>query len=264
MVLTLIVALVGSAAPPKLAAPGFTCVNLDTQACEFFPDHFAQQLVLRGFSVTTRSEISAMLGLERQRQMLGCGDESGCMAELAGGLGVDGLITGSLARFEGEFAINIKIIGSTTGKVLAAWAGRLRGDAAVLDWLSTTADAFAMHNGLVAKAAAPTLRSRAWIPAVLGGALGIACGALFIATKSLEARLLSGDLTVLDGNLTVTAVRSGGETLQLSSAIIGAAGLVSLAVAAVFLAFGSPENAPPPVALWLTPGGAFATVGGLF
>src|SRR5438045_2465034 len=90
-----------SSAPVRLASPGWSMVNVDARVGEFFADHFANQLGLQpGIQVTTKGEIASLLGFERQRQLLGCStDQASCLAELAGALGVDGLISGSIARF---------------------------------------------------------------------------------------------------------------------------------------------------------------------
>src|SRR5688572_24149396 len=85
--------------PLHLAAPGLSYVNLDEKAGDAFLDYFNQQLALAGkIQVATKAEVSAVLGMERQRNLLGCSEQGSCMAELAGALGVDGIITGSLAR----------------------------------------------------------------------------------------------------------------------------------------------------------------------
>src|SRR5688500_16256709 len=92
-------AVVVSIAPMKLALPGLQVVGIDPKLGAFYGEHFAQQLTLRGARVTSTSEISALLGLERQKQLLGCSDEaSSCMAELAKALGVDGLALGDVAK----------------------------------------------------------------------------------------------------------------------------------------------------------------------
>src|SRR4051812_14698011 len=97
----------------KLASPGLSYVNVDDKLGDFFNEYFAQQLVLQGgIRVTTKNEISSLLGFERQRQLLGCSDQSSsCLAELAGALGVDGIITGSIAKLSSGYAGNIKIVG---------------------------------------------------------------------------------------------------------------------------------------------------------
>ena len=81
------------------------------------PDHVA-----RG------KDMVALLGVERQKQLLGCSDAaSSCMAELAGALGADGLVTGQLARIGKSFQLNVKVLaadGSRTLDLLARYETR--------------------------------------------------------------------------------------------------------------------------------------------
>src|SRR6185295_10756905 len=96
----LLLALVLAAAPaPRLAAAGFTPAGVEASKAQFFSDYFADQLNATGaVRVVTQSEMAAMLGAERQRQLLGCGAEGSCLAELAGALDAAGIIIGSVAK----------------------------------------------------------------------------------------------------------------------------------------------------------------------
>ena len=58
-----------------------------------------------------------MLGLERQKQLLGCSEDS-CLAEMAGGLGVDYVLVGSLGKIGAVLQLNMKIIDSKKSRVL--------------------------------------------------------------------------------------------------------------------------------------------------
>lgn len=124
----------------KLASPGLSYVNVDAATGEFFLDYFAKQIELRGVRVTTNREIAALVGFERQRQMLNCGDGgSSCLAELAGALGVDGLITGSLAKVGSSYVINLKVV-DNEARTLAIFSERVKGDDALLDWLASASE----------------------------------------------------------------------------------------------------------------------------
>lgn len=69
-----VVVLSAEPAPLKVAAPGFNVINLEARLGEFYTEHTAQQLKLLGLEVITVREIASMLGLERQRQLLGCSE----------------------------------------------------------------------------------------------------------------------------------------------------------------------------------------------
>jgi hypothetical protein len=123
-----------------LAAPGFQTVNVAPELATFLNDHFAQQLTLGGLRVITGREIGALVGLERQKQLLGCSDaESECVAEIANALGADGLVTGNVGRFGTDtFQVNTRILGPD-GKPLTVSSARVQGETAVLDELSRAA-----------------------------------------------------------------------------------------------------------------------------
>ncbi|MDQ3263518.1 MAG: hypothetical protein M3Y59_07660 [Myxococcota bacterium] len=124
--------------PVKLAAPGFQAVQLPEDVVRFYSEHFAQQLVLQGLGVVTQQQISALVGLERQKQLVGCSDES-CMAELAGALGVDAMITGSIGKLGAAYQVNVSIISAKDGQVLSAHSRKLRSEEEVLDELTAAA-----------------------------------------------------------------------------------------------------------------------------
>lgn len=51
------------------------------------------------FEVVSSRDLQSLLGLERQKQLLGCGEEGkSCMAELSGALGARFVMTGTVAR----------------------------------------------------------------------------------------------------------------------------------------------------------------------
>src|SRR4051812_13752442 len=92
MTVPLAIALTLAAAPIRLAAPAWQSVDVDANKTRFFSDYFAQQLqqARPEIRVTTETEIGQLIGLERQKALLGCNEaSSNCMAELAGALGVD-------------------------------------------------------------------------------------------------------------------------------------------------------------------------------
>lgn len=95
-----------------------------------------------GIAVLTQSDIAALLGVEKTRQMLGC-SESGCMAEIGGALGADRVIHGSLGRVGGSLVVNLSALDARKASAAASVSERLRGaaDEAFLDALPAIADA---------------------------------------------------------------------------------------------------------------------------
>jgi hypothetical protein len=75
------------------------------------------------FRVISAQDVQALLGLERQKALLGCSDDAtSCMSELANALGADVLVTGSLAKLGDVFQFtiqglepgNVRVIGRAT------------------------------------------------------------------------------------------------------------------------------------------------------
>lgn len=77
MILPLIgVAVTMAMQPVTLASPGLASPNVEKQAVTYYSDHFAQQLAVAGIRVYTESEISTLLGFERQKALLGCTEDT--------------------------------------------------------------------------------------------------------------------------------------------------------------------------------------------
>src|SRR5437763_8898933 len=100
MLLAFVLAAASPGAPLRLAAPTFSTVNVSREAAAFYTDHFAQQLASSNLRVVTSSEIATMLGIEQQKQLLGCAEGAdACNAELANALGVDAVVKGNIGHF---------------------------------------------------------------------------------------------------------------------------------------------------------------------
>lgn len=139
----------------KIAIAGVRLVNVEEKTGALFTDFLAQQMAAEPrVSVTTPTEMAAVLGFERQRQMLGCADDDQCLAELAGGMGVHGLIAGSIGRLGEEYIVSLKLVRSSDASPVGSYGTRARTESALLDWLTQVAprvanDAVAAFAGLV-------------------------------------------------------------------------------------------------------------------
>jgi hypothetical protein len=284
MVLALLAVVVGAApAPPvKLAVPGLNYANLDEKTGGAFLDYFCQQLAAGGaIQVTSQAEMATVMGLERQRQLLACSDTSGqCVAELAGALGVDGLITGSLARVGRGFLVNLKVVSTKDAHTLAVFSNRVRDEEALLDFLGASAKRLVQQlapQAPVAPTPAPAAstsleehlepdasRSRAWVwPAAAGGVLLVTGATLLGLAHDAGNRIQSADpglQTVSD----VQSLRSTGEGEQAAGLALGGAGIAALAVSAGMFVTTS-RGAPAREAWWMpvAAGGACAVASGI-
>jgi hypothetical protein len=62
----------------------------------------------QGFQVITTSDIETVLGVERQKQLMGCG-ESSCFAELGGAIGADYIVHGELGSVSHDTAVTLTL-----------------------------------------------------------------------------------------------------------------------------------------------------------
>jgi TolB-like protein len=74
-----------------------------------------------------RSDIAALLGFERERQVLGCAEEAGCLAEIGGALGVEYLLVGSLGRLGQLYRIDLKLVDARKARVLLRFGESVEG-----------------------------------------------------------------------------------------------------------------------------------------
>src|SRR5262245_19546785 len=112
------------AEPLKLAVPGLSVVDLDSQRSSFLAEHLAQELSDQGAQVVSAQDLTVMLGLDRQRQLMGCTGGK-CITELTSTLGVDALVTGDVARLSGErFQLNLRMLDASTGQRVRTYTKR--------------------------------------------------------------------------------------------------------------------------------------------
>ncbi len=259
-----LVAALGAAPVTSLAAPGFQSANVDPKIVDSFLVHFAQQLASRGFRVTTPQEVAAVLGLERQKALLNCSDQS-CNMEIASALGVDALITGSIGRMSSGYLANVKIIRATDASALAVFSARPKTDDEVADFLEASAEAFARQYppkekgpALVA-GAAPAPRSRALPLALAGGAAVslVAGGLMLAASQGTASDLRAGKAA--DFPALQTLEQRGRVQENVGWGLCGLGAALAVASAGAFV-LGAP--AAPVATVLPLPGGAVLSIGG--
>jgi len=76
--------------------------------------------------VVTPQEISTLLGFERQKQLLGCHEDTSCMAEIGSALGVDRLLMGSAAKLGASWLVHLKLIDASKGSAVGQSDRRLK------------------------------------------------------------------------------------------------------------------------------------------
>lgn len=100
---------------PKLAVLELSAgAGVESATTGPFTDAITAEVQARGFfDVISSRDIQALLGVERQRQLLGCSEDSkSCMAELSGALGARFVLTGSLAKLGDAFQLTLSTLDS--------------------------------------------------------------------------------------------------------------------------------------------------------
>lgn len=245
----------------KIAAPGFSQHGLTDSAGDFYADQLAQQLSFHGLEVVTRTQVAALIGLERQKELLGCHDESGsCGVELAGALGTDGLMLGEAAKVGDQYRISLRIISAKNGEKLSSAVITGSSEDTVLEAFRGAAARVAEETKARARGVSTpsqgvtTQRSGTqrffWIPAAVG-VLGLGTGAFaYVQAKSRFDELRSSSSLV---EPTPSRLRNEGQSFQTISMVGMAVGVAGLAAAGSMFAFGS--DATVEAGVVLAPGG---------
>lgn len=254
-------------AAPKVVSPEWNAVNTRKELATFYADVLADALRKQGLQVMTAQDVATLLGMERQRELLGCSDATGsCMAELANALGCDATLVVNIARFDdGGFRGIAKLISSKTGNTLSSAQLDSTNERRLLDSLESAAKVLAVPFGasLSPTANVSTEAPGAsgsvplwWIPGAVGVAAGGASAAMFLASKN--------DFDTLYAATTYDAAKAQaqrGEALQVGGWVAAGVGVGLVATSVVLLALPKTEVVPTAV---VTPNGGAVGVGGRF
>jgi hypothetical protein len=85
----------------------------------------------QGHSVIAPDDIRALLEQESRKQLLGCTEES-CLAEIAGALGVEAIVSGRVSKIEGGFAVSLSLVDARGARALAHVNETWRGESIAL------------------------------------------------------------------------------------------------------------------------------------
>lgn len=85
-----------------------------------FSEAIAQEVDKRGFFESLSSEdVRTILGVERQKQLLGCSEGSECQTELAGALGARFALSGTLAKLGEVYQLTLQTIDTQKAQPIA-------------------------------------------------------------------------------------------------------------------------------------------------
>jgi hypothetical protein len=131
--------LVLAAAPVKVAAIEWSHSGVDKIYAATLEGRYLDLLASNGMRVTSPKDIAAVLGLERQKQMLGCSSDVSCIAELGGALGVDAILYGSVVKGGSSFTVTLRLINARDAQTLSSFSQRLKSEDLLQDWLDAKA-----------------------------------------------------------------------------------------------------------------------------
>lgn len=250
-------ALLVLAAIPSLGVPGLTPVDVPPERVAFFEDHLIQELSNQNLKVMSGRDVAALLGVERQKQLVGC-SESSCAIELANALGVGAILLGSIARLDGILIADVRVLESGTGKRLAAHSVRANSDSAFLEKLDELARVLAKQLNPEAVSSSGPTRWPGFVVAGLGVAAGVASVIFALQADAQRARLepnMPGFISLTDA----AAAREAGKRFQSLAVGFGIGAGVAV-LAGVVLAWSPWSGAS--VSVSPTKDGALVSLGG--
>jgi hypothetical protein len=196
---------------------------------------------------------------------MGCGEDStSCVAELANALGADGVIIGDLGQLGTQIQVNIKVLKSSTSRVVATWSRTVQGQGALLGALSDAAEE--LKPKILGAWGRLTTIQRHWplVPTLVAGGLAVVGAVTLAFTFAAHGALVNsaapaGSLSAKDAD----ALQARGQALQWSTwgAFIGAGLALGTATLMYFL---SAEEVPVSAGIGLVPGGSALVIGGSF
>ncbi len=242
-------------APPTVAVLGLTPLDLPEQRADYITEQLGVELVRAGLVVTTPADLRAVLGLERQRQLVGC-EGTTCLAELTGALGAEIVVLGQVARSSAGYRLTLKGVKASTGVAMFGWATEQPTEARIVTELSVCARAFIEALGLTPRAAF------ALGPVVVGSAGGLVAlvGAGFLVSAALAwAELQRRGMEAIAPERAALASRDGANHQVIGFTLAG----LGVAAAASGLIWGLASNtaAAPRASLFISPDSALISLG---
>ncbi len=142
----LLVAVTLGAEKPKLAVLDFQAQGVPVETAQALTTSATLELTSRGFfDVVTSADIQTMLGVERQKQLVGCSESaSSCTAELAGAMGSRFVLSGSVTKLGDALQLSMQMLDTVKSQTVAR-SGRLASNerdlAAQIPWALAEATA---------------------------------------------------------------------------------------------------------------------------
>ncbi|MBX7114360.1 MAG: hypothetical protein K1X64_08525 [Myxococcaceae bacterium] len=261
-----------STEPIKIAAPSLQLVNIDPKLGDFYTEHLAQQLTFQGLHTQTPKDIAAVLGLERQRKLLGC-SEGDCTTELGRALGVDGILLGSVTRVERTYQVNVRIISAVDAALLGSVSTSSEDNDRLVGSFSVVAQQLAkqvaaklnrpltLDSSVSVTTTAGTVKRVSWAPLAVGVAGAVVGGIFFAQGAHTHQKLVTRSGTALSADEANALVRQG-QQQQLIGWVGTGVAIAGVAAAAGMFFLGGDEEIRASVAV--SPGALSLGIGGVW
>jgi len=188
---------------------------------------------VRGAKLITTSDVRNMLGVEKQKKLLGCNEDSSCIAEIGGALGARYIVSGSVGKVGSQILLSAAVTDSRTARSVQRLAQTIPDEDALPAAAAVLADGIGDAVGLAKteEPAAPVSTERGFnLDVKLGNALPVLTGQQHESLQTFNLRLdleLGYFVTAqvspfLGASVALAKSSSSGETLQFIPVLLGA------------------------------------------
>jgi hypothetical protein len=249
-----------ASSPIKVAATPLNFGDVSAAHADFYTELLSDRLADQGLDVTSPREVMTLLGLERQRALLGCEEQSTCLTEIASALGVDAVVVGDLARVGATFQMTLKILKASSGKRLASFTAVAKSEEEFAGLITSAAEVMAnqLKEALGRPSFRPAVKSARggwWIPGVAGV---LAAGLGTFALGSAENARVRLTQETFERNQAEQLLALGQRDRTLGFIGVGV-GLAAIGTSLVLLAI--PESSVVPTVNVTTTGGSVGAKG---
>lgn len=125
---------IGSAPGERILVLDMTSTGVDPNLARNLSDilSLAVRRAAPSATVIGQSEVSAMIAVEKQRDVLGCNDDVSCLAQIGGALGADRLVIGNIGKVGDVHLLTLKLIDAKASVTLQHISEEVAGDEALL------------------------------------------------------------------------------------------------------------------------------------
>lgn len=200
----LFVSTTAEAAPLKLIFTGVAPGNgVSDETSKSVGEYVEGELAgIPNYNVVSQSDIQAILGLERQKQLMGCGEESSCVAELTGALDADRLLRSEMSRLDETIIINFALTDARAGKPISRVTRRIETGGVSAALREVRPMLYELLNSAPENKEAPLVYDRGFggfVVGLRGDADVIGLGVVPAVSAEVSSSLIGGALTVIAG-----------------------------------------------------------------